>query len=242
MSLKDFGAEKISGRPLEFIYIIDKSGSMMGQKIQTVNHAIGDVIPLMRESQENNINASIYVRVLTFSNDANWHIGERTLVQDFSWDNNIEASGVTNMAKAIDMLTDALSVENMPERGLPPLLILISDGKPTDEPEYLKALERFHNSPWVKKSVRLAISIGQDAYLEHLESFIKNPEIEPIVAENATKLFQYIKWASTMVLDTVSQTKSQSQDGKLVFQMPSADFSIEEDFDDFDGFDSGDVW
>ena len=45
--LKRPGGEMAS-RPLHFIWIVDCSGSMMGEKIQSLNYAIRQTIPDMK--------------------------------------------------------------------------------------------------------------------------------------------------------------------------------------------------
>ena len=56
----------------------------------------------------------------------------------------------------------------MSDRALPPVLVLISDGQPTDD--FGKGLEDLLGQPWGKKAVRVAIAIGDDADLEVLRA------------------------------------------------------------------------
>jgi len=57
--------------------------------------------------------------------------------------------------------------------------------------------------------VRIAIAIGDDADVEVLKRFIDNPEIPPLQANNPETLVNYIKWASTAVITTVSAPAGQ---------------------------------
>ena len=82
----------------------------------------------------------------------------------------------------------------MPERALPPVIVLLSDGFPTDE--YKKSLEKLKKLPWFRKAVKIAISIGKDADDEVLIEFTGNSELV-LQANNATALARMIKWAST---------------------------------------------
>jgi uncharacterized protein YegL len=97
----------------------------------------------------------------------------------------------------------------MAARALPPVLVLVSDGQPTDD--FNGGLKALMDQPWGKKAVRIAIGIGQDADLDVLRRFIGNPELEPLVAYNAPDLVKYIRWASTAVLKAASAPASQSQ-------------------------------
>ena len=82
----------------------------------------------------------------------------------------------------------------MPERALPPVIVLLSDGQPTDD--YKKSMEKLKKRPWFRKAVKIAISIGQDADDEVLIEFAGNKELV-LQANNATALAKMIKWAST---------------------------------------------
>ena len=85
-------------------------------------------------------------------------------------------------------------VKGMPARALPPVIVLLSDGQPTDD--YKKGLEKLKKLPWFKKSVKIAISIGRDADDDVLVEFTGNRELV-LQANNPTALVKMIKWAST---------------------------------------------
>ena len=95
----------------------------------------------------------------------------------------------------------------LPERALPPVLVLISDGQPTDD--FTGGLKTLLDLPWGKKAVRIAIAIGEDADLEVLQKFIGHPEIKPLQANNSEALVNYIRWVSTAVLKSASSPASQ---------------------------------
>src|SRR5436309_13969428 len=104
---------------------------MAGAKIQQLNCAIRECIPAMQEEVRQNPECQMFVRVLTFSSGARWHVGQPTPVADFKWA-DVQADGVTDMGRAMELLADALCVEAMGERALPRVLVLSSDGQPTD--------------------------------------------------------------------------------------------------------------
>lgn len=184
---------ELANRPLHFFWIVDCSGSMYGEKIGTVNNAIQSVIPDMVEAANNNPNAQLMIRTLQFSTGASWVTANPVPVEDFAWD-DLEAGGVTDMGAAFDLLSAQLTIPPMSDRALPPVLVLLSDGQPTDD--YKKNLDKLLHLPWGKKAVRIAISIGQDADDSVLEEFTGNRELV-LKANNATMLTKMIKWAST---------------------------------------------
>jgi uncharacterized protein YegL len=207
---------KPSSRPLHFIWICDCSGSMAGNKIESLNYAISNAIPSMREAAEDNPNAEVLVRAIKFSDGAQWHIAQPTPVADFKW-TDLSADGVTDMGKALSMVAEQLKVPPMENRGLPPVLILISDGQPTDD--FSSGLKALMDQPWGKRAVRIAIAIDEDAATpeaqEVLQKFIGHPELKPLQAKNSEALVRQIKWASTAVLKAASQPKpTPGPDGK----------------------------
>lgn len=198
----------LASRPLHFIWVADCSGSMsVDGKIQALNNAIREAIPHMQQVASENPNAQVMVRALAFSNGAKWHISQSMAVADFRWQ-DLKAEGVTDLGKALTMLAEQLDPEVMPARALPPVLVLISDGQPTDN--FDAGLKALLEQPWGKKAVRIAIAIGEDADLDVLQRFIGHPEFKPLQANNAETLVRYIKWASTEVLKSASSPASQT--------------------------------
>lgn len=205
---------KLASRPLHFFWVVDCSGSMYGEKIGVVNNAIQSVLPDMIDEAADNPNAQLMIRTLKFSTGASWVTENPVKVEEYVW-KDLEAAGVTDLGKAFDLLSAQLSVEQMGERALPPVIVLLSDGQPTDD--YKKSLEKFQKLPWAKKAVKIAISIGQDADDEVLLEFAGNRELV-LQANNAKMLAKMIKWASTAVSAVssgVSSTVEKKNDSSL---------------------------
>jgi uncharacterized protein YegL len=198
----------IATRPLHFIFIADCSTSMAGDRIQSLNHAIREAIPHMREVAKGNPNAEVLVRAIKFASGASWHVSQPTPVDGFDWQ-DLNASGETYMGRALVLVTEALKSPPMPERALPPVLVLVSDGDPTDDFE--SGLRALMAEPWGKKAVRLAIAIGENIGTTRLQQFIGHAELQPLRANNAEDLVKYIRWASTAVLQAASAPASQTQ-------------------------------
>lgn len=200
----------LATRPLHFIFIADCSLSMDGAKIQTLNHAIHEAIPHMREVARGNPNAEVLVRSVKFSSGAQWHHSQPTNVDEFEW-TDLSVDGMTDMGRALSLVADTLKTPPMPDRALPPVLVLVTDGGPTDD--FAAGLRALMAQPWGKKAVRLAIAIGEgeDVRLDVLQQFIGHPELQPLRASNAEQLVKYIRWASTAVLQAASAPASQTQ-------------------------------
>lgn len=191
-ALKRPGGE-LATRPLHFFWVVDCSGSMYGEKIGSLNNAIQSTIPEMRDAASNNPNAELLVRTLKFATGASWVTSTPVNIDDFAW-NDLDAGGVTDLGAAFEMLAAQLTIPPMTDRALPPVIVLLSDGQPTDD--YKKSLDKLLHLPWGKKAVRIAISIGQDADDDVLYEFTGNRELV-LQANNPEALVKCIKWAST---------------------------------------------
>ncbi len=222
---------QLSKRPLHFIYLCDCSGSMQANgKMQALNQAIRQSLPGMAEVARQNPEARVLVRAVSFAHQAHWHVAEPTPVDQLqsSWV-DLQAEGLTAMGEALKLVAAALRTPPMEQRALPPVLVLISDGAPTDDFE--EGLRTLMREPWAQKAVRLAIAVGHDADLDTLQQFIgaeppssaglaaggdrlpgepaPRSGSRPLQASNATSLAQYIQWASTAVVGAASMPVSQ---------------------------------
>jgi uncharacterized protein YegL len=221
------GSEKVSARPLQFMWIVDVSGSMsVDGKIQSLNQAIKDAIPAMRDVADHNPFAEVFVRAVRFSSGAQWLVATPTPVRDFQW-KDLSADGVTDMGAALGLVADSLSVEQMGERGYPPVLVLVSDGQPTDD--YKSGIAKVMATNWGRKAVRLAIAIGADADHAALSAFVGDVERPVLKADNAESLTQYIKWVSTIVVQSVSSPASKTN--PVTDQETAAGYRGPDDFD-----------
>jgi uncharacterized protein YegL len=224
---------QLSRRPLHFIYLCDCSGSMRAHgKMQALNQAIRQSLPGMLEVARANPEARVMVRAISFADHARWHIADPTPVEQVGsvW-TDLQAYGLTAMGEALTLVAGALRTPPMEQRALPPVLVLISDGAPTDD--FLAGLRTLMREPWATKAVRLAIAIGHDADLEVLQQFLgpqpddgraggpanlagpaedrlpgaalRHPARRPLQANDAGTLARYIHWASTLVVGAASQ-------------------------------------
>ena len=239
-TIKRPGGE-LASRPLHFIWAVDCSGSMYGDKIGAVNHAIQSTIPDMADAAKENPNAQLLVRTLKFSTGASWVTTTPIPIEDFAWD-DLDASGLTDLGKAFEMIAAQLTIPPMSERALPPVIVLLSDGQPTDN--YKKSLDTLLHLPWGKKAVRIAIAIGQDADNDVLEQFTGNKELV-LQANNPQALVKMIKWASTAA-SMVSAPASRPNDMidlKKDAPATNADLMLDmKNIPNTDEVDADDVW
>ena len=192
--IEETGAKKT----LKIFVMADTSGSMsVGGRIESLNAAMEDVVPELRDTQAANPFSEMQIQVIDFSTGAQWANVNSIPVNDFTWTAR-SASGVTDLGAAIELLTEALTPEKMGRRCLPPVIILLTDGAPTDDWE--SKLTKLNSTGWGKRgrSTRIGIAIGQDADKETLTKFTGNMETV-FVANTAAQLVALIRWASVEV-------------------------------------------
>jgi uncharacterized protein YegL len=191
----------ISRRPLHFIIMADCSGGMKGEKIQALNFAIADMLPQLATWERDQEQAQVLVRAIAFATEPLWHIREPVPVSGIHWKplRPVE-KGLTNMGPAFAMVADVLAPGQLERRALQPALLLITDGMATDPPGGLEAgLNALMSQPAGRAALRLAVAIGRDAQSDALKSFIGDPSVPVLVAENTEDIASRLVVASLAV-------------------------------------------
>jgi uncharacterized protein YegL len=195
----------VSARPLYFFWLADCSGSMVRDgRIQALNNAAAEALPHMRRVAKDNPNVEVLVRVLRFASGAQWVGDEPVPLARFVWP-QLQAGGVTDLGAAVRLLSHELQSPPMPKRALSPVVVLLSDGRPTDD--YDVALQLMLQLPWGQHAVRLAVAIGRDADREVLRQFIADASVPPLEANSPEALARQMRWVSTVALDAASSPR-----------------------------------
>jgi len=205
---------RMASRPLHFIWLVDGSGSMrVGGKIQALNEAITGAIPYMRTVARENPQASVFVNAICFADEARWMGEKLTPVSEFRWQ-NIEAGGTTALGEALTMVGEALQTPLITDRALPPIIVLVTDGLPTDN--FYAGLDHLFSKTWGRKALRIVVAIGEDSTSDEAKNFFRtftdNEEIPPFQVNNPEALTEMIRWISTAVLKSVASPLNESAD------------------------------
>ena len=205
----DMNVSPTSEEPVENIYW-PPNGAPLGHYQVLVNHFKNHGRSGCQDPTSFKVAVSIGGRVQEFT-DSISHGEEKKLIYEFDLDESLATAsgGNTDMGTALTMVAEQLKMPPMTDRALPPVLVLLSDGIPTDD--YEKGLRELMAQPWGKKAVRIAIAIGQDVEEDVLQQFIAHPELKPLQANNPQALMKYIKWASTTVLQSASSPAAASE-------------------------------
>ena len=75
----------IASRPLHLIIAADRSHSMVGARMQSLNFAVATMLPILREWEDRQEEATLLVRVLQFGTSVSWHVEHPTPLADMEW-------------------------------------------------------------------------------------------------------------------------------------------------------------
>ena len=196
---------QIARRTMVLFFLVDTSGSMMGEKIGSLNDAIRETVPDLRELSKSNSDAAIKIAVLQFDTNVKWLYPQPVDSEQFRW-NDLQAGGLTSLGEALKELNSKLSKTQYLQEAAgsyAPVIILISDGGPTDD--FDRALEEIKKNNWFKHSIKVAIAIGNDADKNVLARFTGTSE-SIVEVHNKAALKNFLRFVSV----TSSQVNSQS--------------------------------
>lgn len=151
------------------LYILqDTSGSMEGAKIGALNDCMQNILITLQEYAFSG--HTINLDVLSFARSAKWMYDEIKPILAFEW-SELKAGGMTSLGNACSLLSQRLRSQ---QNGEEDLIILISDGCPTDD--YQNAIIEIRKNNAFIGSRRYAIAIGEDADIPSLNEFVDDPE------------------------------------------------------------------
>lgn len=227
--------ESIPRRKMTLFFMIDKSGSMCGSKIGSVNDAIENVLPMIGEISDENPDAEINVAALEFSTDTRWLYDEPKDAKEFIWQ-QVQAEGLTSLGEDCKDLNKKLSRKggfmSSPSGCYAPAIILLSDGGPTDNFE--AGLRELQTNSWFKNAIRIAVAIGDDAAMDVLKQFTGSLEAV-IKVHNIDALKKMIR----VIAITSSQIGSKSTSATDISKQEQVVQEITEAVKDVQGAETG---
>jgi uncharacterized protein YegL len=199
-------AEAIPRKTMVLFFLIDTSGSMNGRKLGSVNEAIREVIPEIKEVSETNADAQIKIAALEFSSGARWLTGNGPVeAEKFLW-NDVDAAGPTDLGEACRKLNEKLSTKAFMKEAagsFAPAVFLMSDGEPTDD--FAGGLAVLRENNWFRAAIKVAIAIGDDANRDNLELFTGTAEAV-LEVHSAAMLKKMIKFVSVRASQVASRS------------------------------------
>lgn len=222
---------------MTIFYLVDTSGSMSGTRIGTVNAAMEECIPMLKEVAAANDDAEIKVAIMQFSSGCSWvtPASGPVSLDDIIW-NDLQAGGMTEFGGALTELDKKLSRNeflNSQTGAYAPVILLLSDGGPTDNWE--KSLDDLKQNNWFKHAIKIAIDIESGSDRSVLAKFTGNSEAILDANDSAT-LKKMIHKVSVRASEFQSHSK-QSSDTITSAEDDSADIvaAVVKDVDQDDG-------
>ena len=201
-------------RAMVVFFIIDISGSMKGARIGAVNDAIRNLLPELKKREASNTNAEIKVAIMEFSSGANWRTLTPQPVSSFVYDDITYVSGGTNFGAAFKALNEKLSRKaflNAAAGAYTPLIILLTDGKPSDIALYPEELDKLKHNSWYQYATKAGIAIEEGAMSPEckkvLLEFTGNDKMV-LEAKNTHILTKQIELVTLTGVDFVTQQGS----------------------------------
>lgn len=202
------GARKL----LNMIFIVDVSGSMeYDKKIDAVNEAFTQMIPLLRQQQIDCQSAfEMKIAILAFSNTAEW-IVPLMPIMEYNHNEIICTKWQTYYCQAFQELQKKLTrKEYMAHVGkiAEPYIMFMTDGIPMDN--YGPALDALLGNGWFQNSQRFAVLIGKDAINSPaaraaVERFASDPQKGVINAVDAAELAREVQAKTIHTIQVATQ-------------------------------------
>lgn len=209
---------KKEGRALPVFILLDVSGSMNGEKIETVNVALKEMINRFKKIE--NPKGIIELCLITFGGNQVNIIKPLSKITDQD-SYVLTATGNTPMGMAFEKVVGIIEDKDVvSSRAYTPTIVLISDGNPTDynatgksveEIMSWDALSKIHSGTRSSKATKLAMGIGNDVDVNILKAFINNNEIPVISAKDNNTISKFFEWVTMSVsVRSVSSNPNQA--------------------------------
>lgn len=228
--------DSIVRRVLTIFLIVDTSKSMFGKKMQAVNDAISELLPIIQSISDKNPEAEIHITCLQFSTGAIFLTDIPREAKDFEFI-PMKAKGQTDLGAAISLLETKLHSKgegwmNHTSGYYAPIFILMSDGHPGDS--YKRKLKVLKNNKWFAHGVKIAIAIGNDAKKDILAEFTGdiNTVITVHNAKTLRELVQFVTITSSTVCSQSVNINNTCKQNKVIqaiktSQIDSLDFGVD---------------
>lgn len=192
---------------MKLYLLLDTSGSMEGAKIGSLNDCMSNIIIDLQEKALNG--SAIEISVLSFSREISWIYEKPKSVLDFEW-KELSTGGLTPLGHACIELSNYIT--NYSVTGQDNIIILLSDGCPTDD--YEEGISLLKSNPIFNQSQRYAIALGEDADYNTLFIFTESKDniFEISNSDILFDLLQKLVTSNHYIKNTDSKDMQESND------------------------------
>ena len=196
-----FQSKTFKEKALPVLLLLDVSGSMQGEKIESLHAAVQEMAADFVRQGVREIH--IKIAVITFGASVDCPV-RYTDARDLRLP-QFTAEGMTPLGTALEMAKDMFEdKEETKGYWYRPAVVLVSDGYPTDE--YSAPLNAFIATGRSAKAQRMAVGIGDDADEEMLRRFVSD-ETFLFHADGASDIAAQFKLAT---MSTIQRMASQN--------------------------------
>jgi len=195
-------------RSLPVFLLLDVSESMDGEKIQSLNKAVRDMLETFRDTEDDYF--KIDVIAITFGHGVKVH---QALTNDgeIKWDDlSADGGGRAPLGAALKLAKTMIGY-NVPHLwGVMPIVVLVSNGHPTGD--WKRSMDEFIGEGASARCDRLAMAIGADADEAMLGHFIEAGRYKTLLyAEDAKRLRELFNLFPRPERSCVRRERVQSQ-------------------------------
>lgn len=195
-------------RPLPVILMLDRSSSMGGEKIVTLNKAVNEMIESFKTAGQGEV--EIDIAVISFGDGGATYDIPLQSVKSIETVFGLSADGNTPMGAALRMAKDLIEDKSViPSKGYRPAVVLVSDGAPNDDWE--GPMHEFISNGRSSKCERFAMAIGTTEADAVLNQFLSGTENKVFRADQAAQIRDFFKFVTMSV-----SVRSQSQNPNAV--------------------------
>lgn len=201
-------------RRLPVYLLLDTSGSMSGEPIESVKNGVQSMASALRQNPQ--AIETAWISVITF-NDSATQLMPLTDLATFQTP-DLRASGTTALGAALQLLTQCIEREvtkttPVKKGDWRPMVFIMTDGVPTDN--WQSSLEQFRNC---KIAVTVACAAGKDAPTDVLSQI--TPNVVALDNADGESISRFFAWVSASIGVNSSKIEESGKEASGMKELP----------------------